>query len=422
MKSKSIAVTAFLLLHCAAAHPLDFRGNISSEFSYFGRSSVGTDNFNFNSSVAAEVEVTHDLNDNIRLIAHPFARWDEHDDERSRFVLRELLVSANFSNWEINAGVGTVFWGVTESRQLVDLINQTDAVEATDNEDKLGQLMLNVKWFSDYGEFEAFLLPRFEERTFKGPNGRPFLGITVDRDLTTFESAQGDQHLDVALRWTHSVDAWDIGLHYFDGTLRDPLLQVTQTDTGPVLAPRYLLVQQAGWDAQGLYGDLAVKTELIVQGGDEVDLHVETVSGIEYTWVGALSPMQEKEMLPDDWCTPDTRNPFKKLICNDRIDLGLVLEYLWDERGESSNQPFQNDLLAGVRLSFNDTATTDALLGLVQDLDGGATTLSLEASTRLFESFRLSVESTKFFNTGGDTSLQAFENESYIKADLSYFF
>ena len=409
-------------MYANVVYPFDLRGNISSEFTYFDQSSVGTDNFNFNSSVAAEVVATHDLNDNIRLTANPFVRWDEHDDERSRFVLRELLLSANFSNWEINAGVATVFWGVTESRQLVDLINQTDSVEATDDEDKLGQLMLNVKWFSDYGEFEAYLLPRFEERTFRGPNGRPFIGIPIDSDITTFESGQGDENLDLAFRWTYSVDAWDIGLHYFDGTLRDPLLLVAQTDTGPVLAPRYVLVQQAGWDAQGLYGDLAVKTELIVQGGDEVDFHVETVSGIEYTWVGALSVMQEKEMLPDAWCTPDTRNPFKKLICNDRIDVGLVVEYLWDERGDSSNQPFQNDLLAGVRFSFNDTATSDALLGIIQDLDGGATSLSLEASTRLFESFRLSVETTQFFNTGGDINLRAFENESYLKADLSYFF
>lgn len=417
----AIAITATLASFSASA--LDWRGNVSSEFTYFPEYSVGTENWKLNTSVAAEIELTQDLADNIRLTFHPFARWDEQDDERTQLAIRELLLSTTGETWEFNAGLGTVFWGVTESRNPVDIINQTDSVEDGTGDDKLGQLMLNYKWFTDdYGEFEAFLLPRFEERTYIGENGRPFPGLTVNPDLTTYESSDGNDHIGYALRWAHSFDAWDVGLHYFNGTSRDPALTPVVTATGPVLAPRYSLLTQAGIDAQGLYGDLAIKTEIVHKTGVEIESHAEAVAGLEYTVVGFLSPLQENEKLPESWCTQDTRNPLKKLACNDRLDLGLVLEYLWDQRGTASNQPFQNDLLAGFRFAFNDAASSDALLGVIQDLDKGATTLSFEASTRLFESYRLKVLGQKFFNTEDDTVFSAFENESFIQVDFSYFF
>ncbi len=409
---------------CAAGpgYALDWRGNISTEFTYFPKSSVGTDNWNFNSSVAADVELSHDLADNIRLTVHPFVRWDQQDEERSRVGVKELVLSTSGDSWEFNAGLATVFWGVTESRNLVDIINQTDSVEDIAGDDKLGQLMLNFKWFSDYGDFEAYLLPQFHDRTFSGTNGRPFPGIAVDPDLTTYESSDGITPNDFALRWAHSFDSWDLGLHYFDGTSRDPLLIPQATATGVALAARYPQLQQVGLDAQGLYGDLAIKAELIHQNGNEIESHIEAVTGIEYTLVGLLSPLQDNEKLPTQWCNSDTRNPIKMLACNDRLDLGIVVEYLWDERGELSTHPFQSDLLAGLRFAFNDASSSDALLGLLQDLDGGATTLSLETSTRLFESYRLKVLGRQFLNTADDPSVSALKNESFLQLELSYFF
>jgi len=105
------------------------------------------------------------------------------------------------------------------------------------------------------------------------------------------------------------------------------------------------------------------------------------------------------------------------------VDLGIVVEYLWDQRGEAdATQPFQNDLLAGFRFALNDERSTDALFGIIQDFDGGATSISLEASTRLFDAHRLTIEARHFANTSGDPILSGFENESFIKLDFSYFF
>ena len=94
-------------------------------------------------SFLIEPEIYHPFGDTgLTLVAKPFLRYDESDPERSHFDLRELAVHKVAADWELKAGLSKVFWGVTESRHLVDIINQTDGVEDIDGEDKLGQPMV----------------------------------------------------------------------------------------------------------------------------------------------------------------------------------------------------------------------------------------------------------------------------------------
>ncbi len=81
----------------------------------------------------------------------PFLRWDQSDSERSHVDIRELTWLRAADNWELRVGIRKLFWGVTESQHLVDIINQTDLVEAPDGEEKLGQPMLNLALIRDWG-------------------------------------------------------------------------------------------------------------------------------------------------------------------------------------------------------------------------------------------------------------------------------
>ena len=63
-----------------------------------------------------------------------FARGDLQDSQRSHADLRETFWGIDSEIWDLTVGVGKVFWGVTESRHLVDVINQTDLVEDIDQE------------------------------------------------------------------------------------------------------------------------------------------------------------------------------------------------------------------------------------------------------------------------------------------------
>ena len=403
----------------------DMRGNLSAQADYFFSEAAQPDaDWQASGSVSADVEFYQQIADNVSLIMRPFVRVDTQNDDRTHADMREFILTTNGQTergaaWEFSGGLGQVFWGVTESRNPVDVINQIDTLEGADGADKLGQLMLTFKWFNDYGDFEIYALPHFRERSFISAEGRPFAGFTVNRAATSFESSEGTRHVDAAVRWSRSFDSWDIGLHYFTGTSRDPAF----VPSGPAeLAPRYQQMQQTGIDALGIYGDLNVKAEIIYRRGDEFENHAQAVFGSEYTLVGALAPLQDKELLPTDWCAEATQIPLVALLCNDRLDVGLVIEYLWDERDELSSQPFQNDLLAGLRFAFNDERSSEALIGIVRDLDNSSTTFSLEASTRLFESFRLSAELRSFSNTSEDPFLQTLADEDFLSIELSYFF
>ena len=106
------------------------------------------------------------------LVFVPYLRWDAHDGERTHFDVRELYWETYGGNWGLRVGVGKVFWGVVETQHLVDIVNQTDAVENPDGEDKLGQPMLNLSLIRDWGTVDLFVLPGFRERTFAGRVGR----------------------------------------------------------------------------------------------------------------------------------------------------------------------------------------------------------------------------------------------------------
>jgi hypothetical protein len=105
---------------------------------------------------------------NIWLRARPFLRIDSHDHERTIADMRELFLRYGADRWEYLAGYNTVFWGVTESRHLVDIINQTDWAGDFFEEDKLGQPMVSMTVYTPSGTVELFILPVFRKRVFPG--------------------------------------------------------------------------------------------------------------------------------------------------------------------------------------------------------------------------------------------------------------
>ena len=173
-----------------------------------------------------------------------FARGDFQDSERSHADLREAYWGYESDTWDVVAGINRVFWGVTESRHLVNVINQSDLVEDIDQEDKLGQPMINLNLQRDYGRFELYVLPWFRERTFPGPDGRFRTPLPVDGDNAVYESSAGQNHVDFALRYSHYFGDIDIGAHLFEGTSREP--RFTVAPEGDRLIP-FLYIAMSGW-------------------------------------------------------------------------------------------------------------------------------------------------------------------------------
>lgn len=300
----------------------------------------------------------------------PFARIDEVDDERTHFDLRELYWSRLGDDWEFHLGNRQVFWGVTEFKHLVDIVNQTDLVEDIDGEDKLGQPMAQLSLVRGSSILDLFLLLGFRERTFPGEDGRLRWSVPVDGDATRYESGAEDRRIDGAIRWSQDLGPLSYGIHHFSGTSRDPLFELEfDRSNSPRLVPFYPVIDQTGLDAQVVAGDWAFKVEAMSRGGFG-DRFAAFNAGFERTLVGVMGS---------------------------RTDLGLVVEYLYDERGdEAFDTLFERDVALGTRFTLNDAADTQALAGVIVDRDTHERVFSLEASRRLGDSWLLALESRVF--------------------------
>ncbi|MEN8723725.1 MAG: hypothetical protein ABF335_12660 [Alphaproteobacteria bacterium] len=355
-------------------------------------------------SVSGEVTVdAYADRDNPHMRLTVFGRHDPFDDRRSHLDVRaafvEYLWDSDALSGDVKVGLDKEFWGVLESAHLVDIINQTDFVEAIDGEDKLGQPMVQLGIGSEWGTVRLFVMPYFRERTFPGFEGRPHPGITIDPHRATYESSREEKHVDVALRYTHVIGDWDVGLSHFDGTARAPQIQPTVVGFNgrqPIIAfvPFYAQLSQTSLDLQATKGAWLLKLEALTK--EELGTrHEQGGLGFEYTLYGVL---------------------------DSDADLGLVGEYLWDERSKPADNAFDNDVFAGIRYALNDVQSTSVLLGGIFDLDGDAISLAVEAETRLGDAARLTVEYRGISQVNPTDPLAAFADDDFLEIRLGRFF
>ena len=321
-------------------------------------------------SVSAQLEYFRGWDNDTRSITFtPFLRLDSLDSKRSHADVRELFYSYIQDTWDVHVGAKRVFWGVTEFNHLIDVVNQTDLIENLDGEDKLGQPMVQFSTVRPWGVLDVYALLGFRERTYPGVDGRLRLPYEV-LDEARYESGAEQMRTDLAIRWSHYLGPFELGLHHFSGTSREPmLLPEYAVDNEVVLRPYYPIIDQTGIDAQAFYGDWAFKLEGFTRSGYG-DRYASLSGGLERTLVGVLGS---------------------------RADFGLVLEYYWDERGDAAvNTLFEHDLALGGRLSLNDFADTQALLGVIYDTQYQDYVMTLEASRRIGNNWLLSLEGRAF--------------------------
>ena len=380
-------------------------GRFTLEGRYFPQSSIHSGQREHSLSLVAEPEAYLENEAGQGLVFTPFLRYDSADARRTHWDIREAygLFFGEFedSEWELRAGIDKVFWGVVESRHLVDIVNQTDLIESPDQEEKLGQPMLHATWLNDLGAFEAFALPYFRKRTFQGRAGRLRSALNVDGDQTAYESAAEQHHLDLAARYSHSIGALDFGLAWFEGTNRGPTFSLALDRFGsPVLVPLYEQIRQFSLDAQVTTGAWLLKFESFWRDGEQDAASLEEdylalIGGFEHSWYGVFGG--------------DT-------------DLGLLVEFLYDGRDERSTVATEEDVFTALRLAFSDEASTDILLGVVQDLDKPTRSLFLEANRRLSDNISLGVEGTAFIKIDDQDSQFALRKDSFLQIDLTYHF
>ena len=376
---------------------IEFSGSAAVEQRYFFQDALFSLQERANMSVYFAPEAYTTFNDcNDSIVFKGFYRFDQQDEERTHGDIREFKWTHSGDEWEVQTGIGKVFWGQTESLHLVDIINQTDAVEAIDGEDKLGQPMVTFSLFKDWGNTTVFVLPYFRERTFSGDDGRFRAALSIDTDNPIFESEDEEKNLDWAVRWQHTLGDWEVGLSYFDGTSRDPDFVFTNNELlEPSLRPFYPQLQQTGIDVLALLGDWIVKFEGVQRKVMERN-YTAFVGGFEYSFVGLFDSV---------------------------YDINWLMEYQYDGREDTTNVISQNDLMLGTRLVLNDVDGTQILAGVVQDLDySGVRSGFIEASSRINDHWKWRVDVWMFSSDEPAEPSYMLRRDDYVQLSLEYYF
>jgi len=400
-KRRSLAVwvlTCGLISPSASRAQVEWAGYVSAEPRIFVDSPAFPEQTDqtFSFSAVAAPEFRYEWNEgDDRLTVTPFLRFDADDDERNHTDLREANWLHFADPWTFRIGLGRVFWGVTESRHLVDIVNQTDQVEDIDEEDKLGQPMISAERYTQWGSFSVFLLPGFRERAFPADDARLRGPLPIADENAVYESSAEDSHTDIALRWDHTLGPWDIGASAFYGTGREPrLVRTTINPAREVLVPHYDIIGQLGLDVQYTRGAWLLKLEAIRRSGQGATFSA-LATGFEYTLFG---------------------------VRGSNADLGLLAEYLYD--GRDANAPtvaLDDDVFFGMRLSLNDVNDTMLLFGAIVDRQQHGATSFVEGQRRLWERWRLEVE-LRWLRNAEDLALIGFRQDSFLAVRLARFF
>ncbi|MCF6264195.1 MAG: hypothetical protein L3J24_11495 [Xanthomonadales bacterium] len=387
-----VLIVILALSVVAKAEEIDFSASVGVEFREFFQSPrFETQATDINTSLVLEAELKWRSDDRSqRFSIVGFSRYDDQDSERTHSDFREFYWSFNYQNWTTTVGINKIFWGVTESANIVDVINQTDLVEDIDQEAKLGQPMIHFSNQQDWGKLDLFILPYFRERTFPGPGGRFSFGSTIDDAV--YESSSNAKNIDLTLRYSHYIGNVDVGIYAFEGTNREPrLLPATDFNS---LVPYYDQMTQIGIDLQYTIEAWLWKLESIYRR-TKIDNFMAFVGGFEYTI----------------------------FQINNAADLGLLLEYQYDNRNENSTITFaDNDIFLAARYVLNNSQDSSILAGIVFDIQNNNRFVNIEGHHRIGENLIAELRIRTLAGGGSDEASKVFNNDDYVQFSLKWYF
>lgn len=366
-------------------------GNVRGDFRYFmdeGLYPEQEDTY-FSSVFNPEIYTEWDKGKHI-VQFKGFARINQYDTKQTHADIRELYYQRVFNKWELSLGVKKIYWGFTESNHLVNIINQDDVLEGSDIENKLGQPMIHFSSEKKWGVLDLMVMTYFRELQFPGIKGRARPPFEIDSENTQYESDAKEYNPDLAIRWSHSIKAFDFSLSHFYGTNRTPLVLTTD---GVRFSPFYELINQTGLAVQATTGSMLWKFEGINRLSERKTITALTVGG-EYTF----------------------SNIFK-------TDLGLLFEYNYDDRGlDESFNSLTDDFFVGMRIAFNDKQSSDFLGGVNIDRVRSTRSFFVEANRRLGNSWKASIEMLGFSNAAPSEFVYLMRQDGYLQASLAHYF
>ena len=404
----AVAALVFMVASSAGAQALEFSGELSLEGRWYPQSPAFPGQRSGTNGLVLEPKLYEEVAETTSVTLSLFYRYDSADSQRTHADVREafLLTYGDWdeSSWELRLGIDRVFWGVAELHNLVDIVNQVDLVEHPRDRPKLGQPMVRLTIFGDWGIAESFVLPYHRKRTFPGPSGRHRAGRLIDENAL-YESGAEERHVDLAFRYSHAVDILDFGLSAFVGTSREPSFLASHRSSPPPttdspLIPWYEQIRQFGFDAQLTTEPWLYKLEAIHRSG------ARNLLGQEEDY-SAFNIGVERTLYA---------------LFDSDADLTLLAEWHYDGRGKRATSVWANDLFVAGTLALNDVDGTTLVAGILADLHLDYRSLSVELKRRLSDNWSIRWEAIANLSTDPQDLTYSGRRDSYLGAGLTYSF
>ena len=379
---------ALSLLMAQSAYAGEVNGTLSSRLDFYPDHADST--LSEGRSAEVKIDAYHDFDDS-RVVAELIARADENDSGRRITEARQAYLRTPMGGFDVFVGHRQEFWGKAESKNVVDVINQSDAAATEGKSGKLGAPSISAERYLDIGDLQLWYITGFREKTFNDSDAHPSSGLPVG--AAQYARKDGKDADDFAARLSSFAGDWDLAGSLFYGTARDPIISVASG--GRALSPYYALQKSIGLEAQ-FTGDATLLkweslhgTQSSFQDGHDF---AAAVAGIEYTYYGAFETI---------W------------------DIGLIGEIQHDDRPQSAANQFG---VAGVRLVFNDIADSNILFLASADRKADQSLVSLEASQRINEFVSIKL-SSQFYNARTPTSpFGQLSDDDAVTLTLNMFF
>jgi hypothetical protein len=160
------------------------------------------------------------------------------------------------------------------------------------------------------------------------------------------------------------------------------------------LRPFYEIMHQTGLDIQKTSEAWLWKLE-VIRRETRTETFTALTGGFEYTFYGVMES---------------------------NIDVGVIAEYLFDDRNDQLATPFEDDVLLGTRITWNDEQSTELLVGIIQDMTSSDYSWNIEANRRVGGRWKASLEGRFFHSTNTQSALSSINDDDYIQLELARYF
>ncbi len=347
----------------------------------------------------------------------PRFRLGLNDSEYNLLSLDDIYGEYVAEYFEVRAGYQTHFWGAVESFNLNDIFNQKDyRVDFFDpRENKIGEPAIRVRGFLGDQVVDVYYLPYFTPATLPdkvNPYNPLAGGFNIDEDRFYTNTAERLRP-QFALRWKSTLGSADIGLIYFNGYERFPVLTL---NPGVGKAETlYYEVQQVSGDIQMSLGSWLLKAEIQYQD-----------TGIAGSFVGNSvlvdGSLRRRDLVPDNLTAFVGGFEYTFFGVFGDSDFGIITEYLYNSQQDIDDvgfRPFQNDLFPAIRWSRNNFGGGELLAGVIVDLTNGTQLWRLEYKERFFDRITFMVYG-EIIDAANEDSLRPFEDADNVAFQLSY--